>query len=165
MQQWKLRDELVEQAETDAEQGSQGGELRGPEVVRVQMIPLHSLNLHAHFPHVQLHSFTFTPFVGSIMIQLGLRLSSKCFNDFWFSPTCWIGVGTVSFRSNESTRKGSQGGELQGPGAVGVQSLLFSSLERYLPHTLLNASRDLKLQYIRDILLWYSPENERTRVQ
>ncbi|CAN6727760.1 unnamed protein product [Malus baccata var. baccata] len=43
--------------------------------------------------------------------------------------------------------------------------LLFSSLERYLPPTMLNASRDLKLQYMRDILLRYSPESERTRVQ
>ncbi|KAM2068865.1 hypothetical protein ACFX16_000445 [Malus domestica] len=61
MQQWKLRDELVEQVETDVEQGSQGGELRGPGAVRVQMIPLNSLHLHAHFPHVQLLSFTLTP--------------------------------------------------------------------------------------------------------
>ncbi|KAM1068463.1 hypothetical protein ACFX2A_000432 [Malus domestica] len=52
MQQWKLRDELVEQAETDAEQGLQGGELRGPEAVKVQMIPLNSFHLHAHFPHM-----------------------------------------------------------------------------------------------------------------
>ncbi|KAM1023257.1 hypothetical protein TB2_044037 [Malus domestica] len=43
--------------------------------------------------------------------------------------------------------------------------LLFSSLERYLPPTMLNASRDLKLQYMRDILLRYSPESERTCVQ
>ncbi|KAM1214428.1 hypothetical protein ACFX2I_010970 [Malus domestica] len=43
--------------------------------------------------------------------------------------------------------------------------LLFSSLERYLPPTMLNASLDLKLQYMRDILLRYSPESERTRVQ
>ncbi|PQM34320.1 putative PKHD-type hydroxylase [Prunus yedoensis var. nudiflora] len=43
--------------------------------------------------------------------------------------------------------------------------LLFSSLERYLPPTMLNGSRDLKLQYMRDILLRYSSESERTRVQ
>ncbi|KAH0991039.1 hypothetical protein GBA52_002522 [Prunus armeniaca] len=43
--------------------------------------------------------------------------------------------------------------------------LLFSSLERYLPPTMLNGSRDLKLQYMRDILLRYSSESERTRVR
>lgn len=39
-QQRKLRDEFVEQAETDAEQGSQGGELRGPGAVGVQSLAL-----------------------------------------------------------------------------------------------------------------------------
>ncbi|XP_062145242.1 2-oxoglutarate and iron-dependent oxygenase domain-containing protein CP2-like isoform X1 [Alnus glutinosa] len=43
--------------------------------------------------------------------------------------------------------------------------LLFSSLEQYLPSNMLNLSRDLKLQYMRHILLRYSPEGERTRVQ
>ncbi|PON87013.1 Prolyl 4-hydroxylase, alpha subunit [Trema orientale] len=43
--------------------------------------------------------------------------------------------------------------------------LLFSSLEQYLPQPLLNGSRDSKLQYMRDILLRYSPEGERVRVQ
>ncbi|KAI8539012.1 hypothetical protein RHMOL_Rhmol09G0147800 [Rhododendron molle] len=43
--------------------------------------------------------------------------------------------------------------------------LLFSSLERYLPPTLLNVSRESKVQYMREILLRYSPEGERTRVQ
>lgn len=42
--------------------------------------------------------------------------------------------------------------------------LLFSSLERYLPPTLLNVSRDEKVEYMRDILLRYSPEGERHRV-
>ncbi|GMP83522.1 hypothetical protein CsSME_00037404 [Camellia sinensis var. sinensis] len=42
--------------------------------------------------------------------------------------------------------------------------LLFSSLERYLPPTLLNVSREAKVHYMRDILLRYSPEGERTRV-
>ncbi|XP_028099130.1 uncharacterized PKHD-type hydroxylase At1g22950-like isoform X2 [Camellia sinensis] len=41
--------------------------------------------------------------------------------------------------------------------------LLFSSLERYLPPTLLNVSREAKVHYMRDILLRYSPEGERTR--
>ncbi|XP_057477889.1 LOW QUALITY PROTEIN: 2-oxoglutarate and iron-dependent oxygenase domain-containing protein CP2-like [Actinidia eriantha] len=43
--------------------------------------------------------------------------------------------------------------------------LLFSSLERYLPPTLLNVARESKVQYMREILLRYSPEGERTRVQ
>jgi hypothetical protein len=43
--------------------------------------------------------------------------------------------------------------------------LLFSSLEQYLPSNMLNLSRDLKLQYMRHILLRYSPEGERTRVR
>lgn len=42
--------------------------------------------------------------------------------------------------------------------------LLFSSLERYLPPTLLNSSRDHKVHYMREILLKYCPEGERTRV-
>ncbi|KAG5532316.1 hypothetical protein RHGRI_026820 [Rhododendron griersonianum] len=42
--------------------------------------------------------------------------------------------------------------------------LLFSSLEHYLPPTLLNVSRESKVQYMREILLRYSPEGERTRV-
>ncbi|KAF5442347.1 hypothetical protein F2P56_035015 [Juglans regia] len=43
--------------------------------------------------------------------------------------------------------------------------LLFSSLEQYLPFNMLNLSRELKLQYMRHILLRYSPDGERTRVQ
>ncbi|KAK6267475.1 hypothetical protein QUC31_011635 [Theobroma cacao] len=43
--------------------------------------------------------------------------------------------------------------------------LLFSSLERYLPPPMLSLSRDSKLNYMRDIILRYSPEGERTRVQ
>ncbi|KAK8483507.1 hypothetical protein V6N11_045155 [Hibiscus sabdariffa] len=41
--------------------------------------------------------------------------------------------------------------------------LLFSSLERYLPPPMLSYSRDSKLNYMRDIILRYSPEGERTR--
>lgn len=43
--------------------------------------------------------------------------------------------------------------------------LLFSSLEHYLPPNMLNVPRDLKLQYMRNILLRYSTEGERTRVR
>ncbi|XP_027097537.1 2-oxoglutarate and iron-dependent oxygenase domain-containing protein CP2-like [Coffea arabica] len=43
--------------------------------------------------------------------------------------------------------------------------LLFSSLERYLPPTLLNSSRETKVHYMREILLRYSTESERNRVQ
>ncbi|CAL1352424.1 unnamed protein product [Linum trigynum] len=43
--------------------------------------------------------------------------------------------------------------------------LLFSSLERYLPPAMLNLSRDAKIQFMRDILVRYFPEAERTRVQ
>ncbi|GMY18469.1 uncharacterized PKHD-type hydroxylase At1g22950-like [Fagus crenata] len=43
--------------------------------------------------------------------------------------------------------------------------LLFSSLEQYLPFNMLHVSRELKLQYMRHILLRYSPEGERARVQ
>ncbi|KAL7001078.1 hypothetical protein U1Q18_002231 [Sarracenia purpurea var. burkii] len=35
----------------------------------------------------------------------------------------------------------------------------------YLPPSLLNVSREAKVQYMREILLRYSPEGERTRVQ
>lgn len=42
--------------------------------------------------------------------------------------------------------------------------LLFSSLEQYLPPFMLNARRDVKVQYMRDILLRYSNEAERNRV-
>lgn len=41
---------------------------------------------------------------------------------------------------------------------------LFSSLERYLPSNLLSLSRDVKVTYMRDVLLRYSPESERVRV-
>ncbi|XP_065881519.1 2-oxoglutarate and iron-dependent oxygenase domain-containing protein CP2-like [Euphorbia lathyris] len=43
--------------------------------------------------------------------------------------------------------------------------LLFTSLERYLPSPLLNLSRDSKIQFMKDILLRYSPQGERTRIQ
>ncbi|PKI69432.1 uncharacterized PKHD-type hydroxylase At1g22950-like [Punica granatum] len=42
--------------------------------------------------------------------------------------------------------------------------MLFSSLERYLPPPMMTLSRDAKVNYMRDILLRYSPEGERTRV-
>ncbi|KAK9105843.1 hypothetical protein Scep_022687 [Stephania cephalantha] len=40
---------------------------------------------------------------------------------------------------------------------------LYSSLERYLPPSMLGVSRDAKAQYMRDILAKYLPEGERTR--
>lgn len=43
--------------------------------------------------------------------------------------------------------------------------LLFSSLERHLPPSVLSEGRDVKVQYMREILLRYSPEGERTRVR
>ncbi|KAL3501802.1 hypothetical protein ACH5RR_036251 [Cinchona calisaya] len=43
--------------------------------------------------------------------------------------------------------------------------LLFSSLERYLPSTLLKSPRESKFHYMNQILLQYSTESERTRVQ
>ncbi|XP_047944406.1 2-oxoglutarate and iron-dependent oxygenase domain-containing protein CP2-like [Salvia hispanica] len=43
--------------------------------------------------------------------------------------------------------------------------LIFSSLERYLPPNLLPQVRDVKLNYMREILLGYYPENERIRLQ
>ncbi|XP_061994844.1 2-oxoglutarate and iron-dependent oxygenase domain-containing protein CP2-like isoform X4 [Rosa rugosa] len=43
--------------------------------------------------------------------------------------------------------------------------LLFSSLEHYLPANMLNVPRELKLRYMREILLRYSTEGERTRIQ
>lgn len=48
---------------------------------------------------------------------------------------------------------------------LGFSPLLFSSLERYLPPSMLNMPRDAKVQYLTDILLRYSLEGERTRVQ
>lgn len=42
--------------------------------------------------------------------------------------------------------------------------LLFSSLEKYLPPTLLGSSRDTKVQYVRELLLRYTPDGERNRV-
>ncbi|XP_050374944.1 2-oxoglutarate and iron-dependent oxygenase domain-containing protein CP2-like isoform X1 [Argentina anserina] len=43
--------------------------------------------------------------------------------------------------------------------------LLFSSLEHYLPPNMLNVPRELKLRYMRDILLRYTTEGERARIQ
>lgn len=43
--------------------------------------------------------------------------------------------------------------------------LLFSCLERYLPPSIISASRDSKAQFMSDILLKYSPEGERIRVR
>ncbi|XP_027343645.1 uncharacterized PKHD-type hydroxylase At1g22950-like [Abrus precatorius] len=42
---------------------------------------------------------------------------------------------------------------------------IFSSMERHLPSTMLDASRDDKVKYIRDILLDYLPPGERNRDQ
>ncbi|WCJ21896.1 2-oxoglutarate (2OG) and Fe(II)-dependent oxygenase superfamily protein [Euphorbia peplus] len=42
---------------------------------------------------------------------------------------------------------------------------VFSSLERYLPPSMLGVTRDDKLKFMRDILLKYLPHGERTRVQ
>ncbi|KAH6771509.1 DNA helicase ROCK-N-ROLLERS [Perilla frutescens var. hirtella] len=42
---------------------------------------------------------------------------------------------------------------------------LFSSLERYLPPNLLQQARDVKVNYMREILLRYYPESERIRLQ
>ncbi|XP_042505990.1 2-oxoglutarate and iron-dependent oxygenase domain-containing protein CP2-like [Macadamia integrifolia] len=42
---------------------------------------------------------------------------------------------------------------------------VFSSLERYLPPSMLSASRNAKIQYMREILARYLPEGERIRVQ
>ncbi|KAJ4838970.1 2-oxoglutarate and iron-dependent oxygenase domain-containing protein cp2 [Turnera subulata] len=42
---------------------------------------------------------------------------------------------------------------------------VFSSLERYLPPSMLGVSRDDKVKFMRDILLKYLPHGERTRAQ
>ncbi|XP_058087365.1 2-oxoglutarate and iron-dependent oxygenase domain-containing protein CP2-like [Magnolia sinica] len=42
---------------------------------------------------------------------------------------------------------------------------VFSSLERHLPPSMLGVPRDVKLQFMREILGRYLPEGERTRVQ
>lgn len=42
---------------------------------------------------------------------------------------------------------------------------LFSSLERYLPSSLINESREKKVEYMREIFLRYSPQGERNRFQ
>ncbi|KAI4369023.1 hypothetical protein MLD38_017516 [Melastoma candidum] len=47
---------------------------------------------------------------------------------------------------------------------VEFSPMLLSSLEKYLPPQLLSLPRDSKANYMRDILLRYSPEGERTRV-
>lgn len=41
---------------------------------------------------------------------------------------------------------------------------IFSSLERYLPPTMLAVNRDEKVKFMREILLKYLPHGERTRV-
>ena len=41
---------------------------------------------------------------------------------------------------------------------------IFSSLERYLPPNLLQQARDVKVNYMREILRRYYPESERVRV-
>ncbi|XP_002524872.2 2-oxoglutarate and iron-dependent oxygenase domain-containing protein CP2 [Ricinus communis] len=42
---------------------------------------------------------------------------------------------------------------------------VFSSLERYLPPSMLSVSRENKVKFMRDILLKYLPHGERTRAQ
>ncbi|KAG6391660.1 hypothetical protein SASPL_149417 [Salvia splendens] len=42
---------------------------------------------------------------------------------------------------------------------------IFSSLERYLPPNLLQQARDVKVDYMREILRRYYPESERVRLQ
>lgn len=42
---------------------------------------------------------------------------------------------------------------------------IFSSLERYLPPSMLGVNRDEKVKFMRDILMKYLPQGERTRVQ
>lgn len=42
--------------------------------------------------------------------------------------------------------------------------LLYSSLERYLPSTMLGANRSTKAYYMRQLLLRYAPDGERSRV-
>ena len=41
---------------------------------------------------------------------------------------------------------------------------VFGSLEQYLPPHILNLSREVKVRYMRNILLRYFPENDRNRV-
>ena len=41
---------------------------------------------------------------------------------------------------------------------------LFSSLERYLPPSMINEPRETKVKYMLQILLRYSPQGERNRV-
>ncbi|XP_074329575.1 2-oxoglutarate and iron-dependent oxygenase domain-containing protein CP2-like [Apium graveolens] len=43
--------------------------------------------------------------------------------------------------------------------------LLYSSLERYLPPTMLGATRNTKAYYMRQLLLRYAPDGERTRIK
>lgn len=70
-------------------------------------------------------------------------------------------VSTHRLRLNPNTdHKPDSYDDLQ----LGFSPLLFSSLERYLPPSMLNMPRDAKVQYLTDILLRYSPEGERTRV-
>ncbi|XP_073142985.1 2-oxoglutarate and iron-dependent oxygenase domain-containing protein CP2-like isoform X1 [Henckelia pumila] len=48
---------------------------------------------------------------------------------------------------------------------LGFSPLVFSSLERYLPPNLILQTRDVKVSYMRNILVRYYPENERVRLQ
>ncbi|KAL9274829.1 2-oxoglutarate and iron-dependent oxygenase domain-containing protein [Drosera capensis] len=43
--------------------------------------------------------------------------------------------------------------------------LLFSSLDRFLPNSMLSETRDVKAKYMREIMLKYFPRGERTRAQ
>lgn len=48
---------------------------------------------------------------------------------------------------------------------LGFNPCIFSSLERYLPPSMLTVTRHLKVQYMNDILARYLPQGERIRVQ
>lgn len=43
--------------------------------------------------------------------------------------------------------------------------LIFSNLEKYLPPSIINSSRETKVHYIRELLLRYCPDGERNRMQ
>lgn len=85
------------------------------------------------------------------------------------------GNGSIVLSMRPSSFRGSQ--KLKKNPEVGHRSdnyedlqlefspLLYSSLERYLPQSLLNAPREVKIQYMRQILSRYSPEGERQHVR
>ncbi|KAJ0447661.1 putative oxoglutarate/iron-dependent dioxygenase [Helianthus annuus] len=80
------------------------------------------------------------------------------------------GNGIVQLPTNSNLRLQSNPWQNHNPDSYeDLQSeftpLLFSSLERYLPHNLLNAPRGTKHKYMREILRRYSNEGDRNRVQ